>query len=351
MDFLTQEHVKQEAAKGELAALKCSLLHHEQGRDAGKVELINALKKGEFELDTKFCACCQKFRHNNEGGCNKCTLGYACCENYWSEAAMLLRNLIDDYSNANFKAFQEAATDLCTYIEGKIAECEAKEKKPEVTYSIGDRFKGSSGEKDMIAITCKGVGMVDLKSGCLISGSHQVNDSRRITQKELGWFQGGPKTRYWDAQKKEYTDGRDDKKECKCKSLDKPEVLRHGDYGLNEYNNAGLIVKLDLQGVKVADKDYVFESEGAKGNAYRPTIILGNIFDDLAALSEPLREFKMKESFDPRYTIDGEFVNGKVNVRITAHGNTKTFRFTNQELHDFILNLRRMEVTLKGKER
>ena len=75
----------------------------------------------------------------------------------------------------------------------------------EVTYSIGDRFKGPTGCKCIIATTYRGVGMLYLATGCLSAGVYVVSDSHRITQRELEQFEGDKKTRYYDA-----------RKQCKC---------------------------------------------------------------------------------------------------------------------------------------
>ena len=79
--------------------------------------------------------------------------------------------------------------------------------KPEVTYSIADRFrKRFDNEKFIIIIQTEGgrrVAMASLSSGCLCYGSHEVDDSKRITQKEFEKIADTSFIRYWDSRKKE----------------------------------------------------------------------------------------------------------------------------------------------------
>ncbi len=128
MNWITTERVAEQAKLGEIPALECSLLHHEQGRDADWVELRDAIKDDKFNLGEDLCACCQ----SGDKRCADCLLG-----SYWCRDSKEWNGLKDSYfglyqavySNANFKAFQEAEADLCTYIEGVIAKKKAKEKK------------------------------------------------------------------------------------------------------------------------------------------------------------------------------------------------------------------------------
>ncbi|KKM61562.1 hypothetical protein LCGC14_1530540 [marine sediment metagenome] len=139
MNFITREQVKEAAAQGVLAALKCCLAHHEQGRDADWVELREAIKAIKFSLSSGFCASCRVVGSD----CEKCLLKGApavdrnCCDGKWDTASMHLTRLCDDYSNANFVAFQEAEAEVCKYIKKIIKQEEAKEckcKKPELRH-------------------------------------------------------------------------------------------------------------------------------------------------------------------------------------------------------------------------
>ena len=84
-------------------------------------------------------------------------------------------------------------------IEQQIADAE-------VTYSVGDRFKGHS-KKWIISVCPRGneVSLVALDSGCLCCSSTEVVDRKRITRGEFSVFAGKDLTRYWDA-----------RKQCKC---------------------------------------------------------------------------------------------------------------------------------------
>ena len=83
-----------------------------------------------------------------------------------------------------------------------LDEATAELKKLEATYSIGDRFKHEySGEKYMIVITYKGVGMTSLRYGTLCGGFCEVSDTHKITPDELVRFAGNVKVLYWDSRK------------------------------------------------------------------------------------------------------------------------------------------------------
>jgi len=86
---------------------------------------------------------------------------------------------------------QQAKLDQCTADIDKLIEEQKRLlreiKDAEVTYSIGDRFK-KGGEKLLLAVQTVGdnsVALVCLEDGCLWSGSHEVEDTEKITQKEL----------------------------------------------------------------------------------------------------------------------------------------------------------------------
>ena len=123
MNFITTEYVKAEAEKGKLPALKCSLLHHEQGRDADWVELRDAIENSSFTPNSTYlCACCKM----TNTYCRICPLGGIgkfssdCCGGMWKKADSAFMNLIRNYSNANFKAFQDAEAKVCAYIEDEL---------------------------------------------------------------------------------------------------------------------------------------------------------------------------------------------------------------------------------------
>lgn len=192
MEFMTKEYVKQEAAKGDLEALRCSLLHHEQGRDATRGQLIDALEDKKFALGWASCACCERF--NNEDSCKKCPLGHSlstCCESLYSLAEITIITFEGNPSNYNHKAFKDAESKVCDYIQGVIDDLEkkkekqiAEEKKPEVTYSIGDRFDYGGEERMLINIDDK-VYMLDMKNGTRANSIPDVDDPYNVTVEEF----------------------------------------------------------------------------------------------------------------------------------------------------------------------
>lgn len=73
----------------------------------------------------------------------------------------------------------------------------------EVTYSHGDRFRGISGDKYMIALGNKGaICLLRLKSGIAWAGICHPKEASRITWSELGEIcKPENLTRYWDNRK------------------------------------------------------------------------------------------------------------------------------------------------------
>ncbi len=84
---------------------------------------------------------------------------------------------------------------------------------------------------------------------------------------------------------------------AKLAELDKPE-LRHGDYGFDKDDDGCMVLQLhDGDSGKTlheshAGSRYAYVNE-PKGDAFVPKVKLGNIFDDLKALAEPLEEFQI----------------------------------------------------------
>ncbi len=132
MDWITQEQAAEAAEQGELEALECSLEHHEQGRDSDWIELKETIENDKFCLSWELCACC-RFVGKQDGfkdnGCRKCPLGdFFCWDNIiWAKVGNSWAKLINSFSNANFKAFQEVEAELCTYIKRVIEKVKAKE--------------------------------------------------------------------------------------------------------------------------------------------------------------------------------------------------------------------------------
>ena len=162
MDWVTQEQAKEAAKQGELPALECSWEHHEQGRDRDWVELKEAIENDKFWLSWELCACC-RFVGKQDGfkdnGCRKCPLGdFFCWDNIiWAKVRNSWTKLTNHFSNANFKAFQEDETELCTYIEGVIEKVKLdmkaekyKECEPELRH--GELVQGGSMGKVYVAM-------------------------------------------------------------------------------------------------------------------------------------------------------------------------------------------------------
>ena len=87
---------------------------------------------------------------------------------------------------------------------GKLKE---KLEAEEVTYSVGDRFKGKHGDEWLLTRTTYhgplfGCGLTSLRDGDLWHDGETVHNPRNITTKEFEAIcSSGSFTRYWDSQK------------------------------------------------------------------------------------------------------------------------------------------------------
>ena len=128
-----------------------------------------------------------------------------------------------------------------------------------------------------------------------------------------------------------------DKAQAELKALDKPK-LRHGDYGFGHIAGDPRLI--------AGSDPCIYGVSGSPNTASNFDIKLGNIFDDLAAIAEPLEEFKTKErrSF---YSITCKVRNDDF-IRM-EDTNGDSIEISCDDLHDFILNLRRLENTLKKR--
>ena len=61
-------------------------------------------------------------------------------------------------------------------------------------------------------------------------------------------------------------------------AIDKEKPVHHGDFGLNKDKQPGLVVVSGGE-IRVACDKYVFTSESANQNAFRPRPVIGNIFE------------------------------------------------------------------------
>ncbi len=250
MEFITQEYIKEQAQKGEMEALQCSLLHHQQGRDATRGELIDAIESEDFEMSAGFCACCKRY-----GPVDDCTtkLGQCllysdgCCGGIYKPIREEFRAFKNSLTKLLYIAFTEAESKVCDYIQGVIDK--KQEKKPE---------------------------------------------------------------------------------------------LRHGDYGEND--NGKMFIILD--GVIHWEEDSYPDGQRISplpNRTIRPELVRGNIFDELKAISEPLTEFRYDHA---TFTLGKKGVDtGRMFIE-TDRGDKWWFDLT----PDFILNLRRMEATLRSKK-
>ncbi len=129
MKWITTDQAATAAKQGTIPALECSLEHHQQGRDADWRELRDAITRHNFHLQGELCAVCT-------GDCTTCPLAIGkvaqmyCCNKLWNKANMAFEVLRAYFSNANFRAFQEAEAGICRYIEEVLDKERAKEKKP-----------------------------------------------------------------------------------------------------------------------------------------------------------------------------------------------------------------------------
>ncbi len=121
---------------------------------------------------------------------------------------------------------------------------------------------------------------------------------------------------------------------------EKPE-LRHGDYGYDATSPPGRIVLSLNNKLVTAGNASVYEKTLKERPDLTPSPVLGNIFDDLKALSEPLEEFTMDGL---RGTMDAtsiEISNGD--------GDKQRFYIALSTVNEFCLNLRHLVFTA-GKE-
>lgn len=134
MEWITRQEVK-EAAKGtKLDAARFSLKHWKQGVVCSYESLSMAISTKEFNVGTAYCALCI-----SKDVCESCPLGpKACCKEH-KQAEKAFRNLENDRSRANFKAFQAKAILMCERLEKEIAKLEKEESvKSEAKLRHGD---------------------------------------------------------------------------------------------------------------------------------------------------------------------------------------------------------------------
>ena len=149
---------------------------------------------------------------------------------------------------------------------------------------------------------------------------------------------------------------------AKLAELDKPEPLMHGDYGFSKCGDACMSLKLhDGNGNTIG--------EGRAGDRYAYTVLfssddnenfliktkLGNIFDDLAELAEPLEKYSMGGSEHPFHStikvglsVDPE---DAVFIRIEEEGCRNMCRLKLDNFEIFCKNGLRIIATAKKKQK
>ena len=121
--------------------------------------------------------------------------------------------------------------------------------------------------------------------------------------------------------------------ESQLAEAEKP-ALRHGDYGLFNGNQPGII-----HGIQMVKK-VIWEHDGGEGLQERcgmkNFVALGNIFADLKARQEPLEQFRM-------CGLDVG-LNEMGNIQLT-NDDKDTLYIHSDDWHTFILNLQRLVYT------
>ena len=142
-----------------------------------------------------------------------------------------------------------------------------------------------------------------------------------------------------------------DKAKKDLEALDKPE-LRHGDYGISSQGVGTIVMGNGTQAIDHRGDGATCDIGRRQGGKYATdsnSRLLGNIFDDLAAISEPLEEFETKDSDGLGNELYAGYSCKKTQIFFQV--NEETHFYMNIDiLPDFILNLRRMEATLKARE-
>ena len=134
--------------------------------------------------------------------------------------------------------------------------------------------------------------------------------------------------------------------EAQVAEVKKPE-LRHGDYGLDAGGDACVACKTYREGRIIGTSgSFVHNDAEPESKNFKPETILGNIFDDLKASLQPLTEFD----------VQSRYAGNKMSVRVhggrdicIVNGSVDTLLAPSQ-FDDFILNLRRLQHTLRSKK-
>ncbi len=139
------------------------------------------------------------------------------------------------------------------------------------------------------------------------------------------------------------------KYEKELAELDKP-VLRHGDYGFSKSNQACMSLLLHdgcgtTLGEGRAGDTYAYNAPITGVSNFLVKTKLGNIFDDLKALSQPLEEFEVA-ALNVKSGFKAKIMPAN---RINLGGSYDTWEFSIKQVEEIILNLRRLIATAKSK--
>ena len=127
---------------------------------------------------------------------------------------------------------------------------------------------------------------------------------------------------------------------------EKPKPLEHGDYGYRK--GQPRLLSFDSYGNIKATCSTWDSCLASPINDNEQYAILGNIFKELKVMSEPLEEFEKKSTFaNGKFDVKFNAVISKpavgINLDLPAHPFST---FTLEDLHEIIINLRRMEAKL-----
>ena len=141
MEWMTTEHVKQEAEKELLAALECSREHHNQIATAEYKELMRGMLDDKVTISEDYCALCQRVMSGESiylrmaKNCSSCPLKaeIGCCGRFQdlNKAWVIYRK---DMSLSNYKDVTKFAAKLRDRIDELIVIEKAKSKKAELRY-------------------------------------------------------------------------------------------------------------------------------------------------------------------------------------------------------------------------
>ena len=263
MDWITTEYVEQEAEKGELAALGCSLKHHRQGETSGYVEFISIVTIGGYHVKDEFCACCVRFKNIRSDYCadghsNICPLFaessnvHHCCNGLWGQLRDIFDAFKKDMSLDNFNKLKEAEAKVCTYIEGVLEKKRAELKE-----------QTSNSKRDCADCVHPLRGTDRPCKDCLKDISTKTN---------------------WQA-----------KKQAKFSKESTP-ALRHLDYGINDDGHIRLVIIERHSNNPIVWNKYGIGNPN--GRDPKKDIWLGNLADDLARNAEDLDNYETTTKFN-----------------------------------------------------